>query len=60
MHTYKVTCPFQADWENLFAALFPDAQHCASTIEGNVATYSFATPQTPVDLGPLVVVELLP
>lgn len=63
MTYYKVTCLFQADWDNLYPALFGSAQHSHSLCgeEGpNVATYGFATPQTPADLGPLVKVELLP
>jgi hypothetical protein len=60
MNTYRVTCLFQAEWATLYPALFGNAQHCASRIEDNVATFTFDTPQTPANLGPLVIVELLP
>jgi hypothetical protein len=60
MHTYRITCLFQADWSTLYPALFGNAQHCASRTEDNVATFTFDTPQTPANLGPLVKVELLP
>ena len=60
MITYRVTCMFAADWSNLYPALFGAVQHCASRTDGNVAEFTFATPQTPADLGPLVRVELLP
>lgn len=60
MITYKITTMFQAEWPSLFKAVFgADAVCVASLVDGNVATYSFATPQTPADLGPLVKVELL-
>jgi|GEM_PF-1677362 len=64
MTYYKITCSFQADWDNLFLAIFGgNAQHSYSRNgeEGpNVAIYGFDTPQTPADLGPLVRVELIP
>ena len=63
MYRYKITCLFQADWPNLFKAIFGDVQHSYSENmmdAPNVATYGFPTPQTPADLGPLVRVELLP
>jgi hypothetical protein len=60
MTTYRITCLFQADWATLYPALFGSAQHIASRTEDNTATYTFATPQTPADLGPLVKVELIP
>ena len=61
MITYKVTTMFQADWDNLFAALFPGKQHCYSEISENVAKFGFDDMTiTPADLGPLVKVELLP
>jgi hypothetical protein len=59
MTTYKVTTLFQADWDNVFAALFPGAEHSMSQINGNVAVYGFSEPVTPADLGPLVRVELI-
>jgi hypothetical protein len=64
MTYYKITCAFQADWDNLFKSVFGiNAQHSYSRNgeEGpNVAVYGFDTPQTPADLGPLVKVELIP
>jgi hypothetical protein len=61
MYTYKITAMFAPDWPTMFSSIFgASAQCCASMVDGNVATYSFATPQTPADLGPLVRVELLP
>ena len=59
MITYKITTMFQADWDNLFAALFPGRQHCYSEINGNTAKFGFSEPVTPADLGPLVRVELI-
>jgi hypothetical protein len=59
MHKYKVTCLFVPDWAVVYQSLFGSAVHCASSTEGSVGTFTFATPQTPADLGPLVRVELL-
>jgi hypothetical protein len=64
MTYYKITCVFDADWANLFPAIFgSNAQHSHSRngdLGPNVAIYGFDTPQTPADLGPLVKVELIP
>jgi hypothetical protein len=61
MYTYKVTVLFQPEWPAIFTAIFGDAAQCsASLVDAYVATYSFDSPQTPADLGPLVRVELLP
>lgn len=61
MYTYKVTVLFQPEWPAVFKAIFGDsADCCASLVDAYFATYTFATPQTPADLGPLVRVELLP
>jgi hypothetical protein len=63
MTYYKITCLFDADWANLYPAIFGQTQHSYSRVGDlgpNVAIYGFDTPQTPVDLGPLVKVELLP
>jgi hypothetical protein len=61
MITYKITPIFVPEWEALFAALFPGKQHDASVINPTEAYFSFIDPTvTPVDLGPLVRVELLP
>jgi len=62
MTYYKITCLFQADWVNLYPALFGQVQHSYSAngdLGSNIAVYGFASPQTPVDLGPLVRVEVI-
>ena len=59
MYKYKITTMFQAEWPNIYKALFGDAEHIASMTSMTVAYYTFATPQTPADLGPLVRVELI-
>lgn len=60
MITYRVTCMFQADWKNLFVALFGDRQHCYSVIDYDYAVFGFEDPAVkPADLGPLVRVELI-
>lgn len=51
---------FVADSVMVYKSIFGQAVHCASYNEGNVAIYTFDTPQTPADLGPLVRVELIP
>lgn len=59
MYKFKVTCLFVPDWNVVYQSVFGSAVHCASTTEGSVATFTFATPQIPADLGPLVRVELI-
>ena len=59
MSKFKVTCLFVPDWSIVYPALFGSAVHCASYIDGGVGEFTFATPQTPADLGPLVRVELI-
>ena len=60
MYNYKITTMFQPEWPTLFAAIFgADAVCVASLVDGNVATYTFTSPQAPADLGPLVRVELI-
>jgi hypothetical protein len=52
---------FEADWSNLYPALFKTVQHCASKNNGNIAEFSFDDDTvTPTDLGPLVKVEVIP
>jgi hypothetical protein len=51
---------FEPEWHSLYPALFGAVQHCASMVSGNVAEFTFATPQTPANLGPLVKVEIIP
>jgi hypothetical protein len=61
MYKYKLTAiGFYPEFELLYKQIFGDAVHVESLVQGNVAYYSFATPQTPADLGPLVRVELIP
>jgi hypothetical protein len=60
MYKYKMTAVgFYPEFDLLYKQCFGDAVHIESLIEGNVAIYGFATPQTPADLGPLVRVELI-
>ena len=55
---YKITTLFQADWKNVFEALFPDRQHSYSSITENTAVFGFEDETVvPADLGPLVKVE---
>jgi hypothetical protein len=42
------------------AVLFPDASPSTVTLTEQECVVTFDTPQTPVDLGPLVRIELLP
>lgn len=61
MITYKVSPVFKCEHTTLFDALFPGQTNVASSVEYNVATYSFNDDTVlPVDLGPLVRVELIP
>lgn len=64
MTYYKITCGFQADWDNLFKLVFGiKAQHSYSRNGedgSNIAVYGFDTPQTLANLGPLVVVTIIP
>jgi len=59
MSTYRITCMFEPEWQSLYPALFGTVQHCASMVNGNVAEFTFSTPQTPANLGPLVKVEVI-
>jgi hypothetical protein len=60
--TYKITVIGVSvnDWMALRGLAFPNAQPVEETYGGQVGTFTFATPQTPADLGPFVRVELLP
>jgi hypothetical protein len=63
-YTYKITnlmggidcskCPHP-----VVAVLFPGAELLECSVSPSEVTATFATPQTPADLGPLVRVELL-
>lgn len=59
--TYKVTVVGVAvnSWQDLRELIFSSAQPVEETYGGQVGTFTFAEPQTPADLGPLVRVELL-
>lgn len=60
MYKYKVTALFYTDWNVLFSHIFVNAEHCYSTVtSSNYAIYGFETEQNPIDLGPLVKVELI-
>ena len=61
MHKYKVTVIGVAvnDWMSLRGLIFSGAQPVEETYGGQIGTFTFATPQTPADLGPLVRVELI-
>jgi hypothetical protein len=59
--TYQVTVIGVAvnDWMSLRGLIFSGAQPVEETYGGQIGTFTFATPQTPADLGPLVRVELI-
>jgi hypothetical protein len=59
--TYQITVVGVAvnDWMALRNLAFPGAQPVEETYGGQIGTFTFSTPQTPADLGPLVRVELL-
>jgi len=60
-YTYKVTAIGIAvnSWQEVKEVLFNSAQPLEETYGGQIGTFTFATQQTPADLGPLVRVELL-
>jgi hypothetical protein len=60
-YTYKVTVIGVAvnDWMSLRRLAFNSVQPVEETYGGQIGTFTFSTPQTPADLGPLVRVELL-
>ena len=59
--TYKVTVVGVAvnSWQDLRDLVFGSAQPVEETYGGQMGTFTFDSPQTPADLGPLVRVELL-
>ena len=61
-YTYKVTMSGAtlADPYAFLQALFPQRDGEPASSDGASVTVTFDTPQTPVDLGPLIKVELLP
>jgi hypothetical protein len=61
MYTYKITALFIPEWPSLFDSIFGvDADCQASLVEGNIGTFTFTSPQSPANLGPLVKVEVIP
>jgi hypothetical protein len=65
MTTYKITLLGMAldNSENppaIVKALFPNSQAISVELSTSECVVTFATPQTPANLGPLVIVELLP
>jgi len=62
MNTYKITMigATLSDPYALLSAVFPQRNGEPATSDGVSVTVTFATPQTPADLGPLVKVELIP
>lgn len=61
VNTYQVTVVGVAvnDWMALRNLAFQGAQPVEETYGGQIGTFTFASPQTPADLGPLVSVELI-
>ena len=61
MTTYRITsCLAIGDYAQLLATIFPAWNGEPVTANQSEITVTFATPQTPVDLGPLVKVEVVP
>lgn len=60
-HTYKVSMAgvTLSDPYAFLKAVFPQWDGEPASSDGASVTVTFATPQTPADLGPLVKVELL-
>ena len=60
MITYRITSSLLiGDYAQLLAAIFPAWNGEPVTANQSEITVTFATPQTPVDLGPLVKVEVI-
>ena len=61
MYTYQITALFIPEWPNLFDSVFGAGSNChASLVSGNVGVYTFTSPQSPANMGPLVKVEVIP
>ena len=61
MKTYKITSSLLiGDYAQLLASVFPAWNGEPVTATQSEITVTFATAQTPVDLGPLVKVEVVP
>ena len=61
-YTYRISMSGAtlADPYAFLQAVFPQRNGEPASSDGGSVTVTFATPQTPVDLGPLVKVETLP
>ena len=61
-YTYRITMSGAtlADPYAFLQAVFPQRNGELASSDGASVTVTFATPQTPVDLGPLVKVEIIP
>ena len=60
MITYRITSSLLiGDYAQLLAAIFPAWNGEPVTANQSEITVTFATPQAPVDLGPLVKVEVI-
>jgi hypothetical protein len=60
MVSYKITCLFTAEWDNVYKSLFGSNVHCYSEVCGSVGEFSFEDDNVkPTNLGPLVLVEIL-
>ena len=59
-YTYKVTVVGVAvnSWQDLRNLVFNSAQPVEETYGGQIGEFTFDSPQTPADLGPLVHVEI--
>jgi len=58
--TYRITSSLLiGDYAQLLATIFPAWNGEPVTASQSEITVTFATPQTPVDLGPLVKVEVI-
>ena len=58
--TYRITSSLLiGDYAQLLASIFPAWNGEPVTASQSEITVTFATPQTPVDLGPLVRVEVI-
>ena len=62
MITYKIsmTGAMLADPYALLRAVFPQRDGEPASSDGATVTVTFATPQTPANLGPLVIVTVIP
>lgn len=57
MKSYRITCLFQADWQNIIPAVFGANVPDSSQISGNIGVFNFSAEIIPNNLGPLVIVE---